>query len=304
MIKPAVGLGGEFRLVVNGGEKDTGWFSNLILDAGLESIGTADNCILYARIGTGTSAPAVDQTALDAQVAASGQMTNTSCVQEGAPNYAALQTCAYVFAQGAVVGNMAEIGVGRATTGATLFSRARIVDGSGNPTTITLTTIDQLTVYYRLRWFPPLTDTTGELVLSETAYPYTMRVASVGSWLTGSGSSSAGAPSRYTFPAYSCLVHSAGAVIGPITGTPTLAVSGGVSDLHNGVLAYVPESRIRTTPISFNVNTGNNAVGGIGAFLIRFNQYMIFQVVFSTPIPKDNTKTMSFNASLGWARRP
>jgi hypothetical protein len=72
-INTKVALSGEYRLVIkrNGEEIDTGWFKNLILNQGLDQLGTDGNVLVgYARVGTGTTAPAVTDTVLQAQVAA------------------------------------------------------------------------------------------------------------------------------------------------------------------------------------------------------------------------------------------
>lgn len=313
-----VGLAGEYRIVVNEGtpeERDYGWFPNVITDIGLERIGAgatdnSNDCLFYARIGTGTTTPQTTDVALDTQVAASGTRGGSSGAGEGSPNYSYLQTCYYTFAQGAVVGNMAEIGVGWATTGATLFSRARIVDGSGNPTTITLLSIDQLTVYYRLRWYPPLTtSTSGILTLSGVDYPYSARSAQIANFISGAGSGSGGIPSPGTtggsmFVADTILCYS-GQTLGATTGEPTGYDGAAGLSYPTGMTraAYSAASHERTTTFTFGTGNGNVS-GGIGGFVIRFVPYMQFQFVFTgSKIPKDNTKTMSLSATISWARK-
>lgn len=292
-------LAGEYRLVVNEGtwmERDFGWFPNLILNQGLDSIGGANThgSLSHCRIGTGTSAPAATQSALEAQVASAGN-NGASYVNEGSPNYGAFLTRQYAFAQGAVVGNMAEIGVGGNSTGATLFSRARIVDGSGNPTVITLTSIDQLTVYYRLRWLPPLVDATGNLTLSGVDYPYTLRAANVNAW--GGGGASFLLPDD----AMRCIngtAYPSSSTLGALTGTPS--GSGTTLGSSHTPSSYTAGTYTRTTTISASTSTANTA-GGIGAMMFEFVA-KYFQVKFTTPIPKDNTKTLSFPITISWAR--
>ena len=110
------GVRGEYRLVVNTpqGERDTGWFDNLILDQGLDFLGMDVYPVYYASIGTGTAPPDVSQTSLSAHTAYATVNNSgmSTVVNLGAPSYASQHTFSYTFAQGAVVGNMTEVGVG------------------------------------------------------------------------------------------------------------------------------------------------------------------------------------------------
>jgi len=311
-IKLNVGMHGEFRLVVNQGterERDYGWFDNLILDQGLEAIGTNpqgnESLIRYCRLGTGTSAPSNSQTVLDTQVAASGSNpTGSSNSNEGTPLYRVTQTVYWTFAQGAVVGNISEIGVGWGSIGATLFSRALILDGSGNPTTITLVSIDQLTVYYRLRFTPPITDGTGTLTLSGTGYTYTLRIADINIFMVGSGSSTIGRLYPDFFRANTAYTrsHPAGCTIGAITGYPS-GSGVGCGSYSTTNTAYTPGSYTLRTVMSFGIGD-LNAAGGIGGLVVQSYGWMIIQAVFGTTIPKNNTKTMSFGIDYSWSRGP
>ncbi len=304
----STGVSGEYRLVINrpdGSQEDTGWFPNLILDQGLDRLGNSASgpIIRYAHVGSGTTTPNAAQTSLTTFVAsADSNPTNyaESCVNEGSPTYAALHTWRYIFAQGAVVGNITEIGVGWSTSGATLFSRALILDGTGSPTTITLVAIDQLTVYYRLRVAPTLTDLTGVVDIGGTNYNYTVRVASAGNFAntqfmfnSSSNFSNADSNGIYPYPATS--------VLGSITGTPsgTVGVNGTAT-----TAAYTPGTYYRDSTFNLSISQGNTA-GGIGALrLVWPTSYsvMLFQVGFSPAIPKDNTKTFSITMRHSWAR--
>lgn len=307
--KMNVELAGEYRLVINrnGEEIDTGWFPNLITNLGLEGIGNnfsgAGSGVKFCRIGTGTTTPAFTDQQLVNQLAVSPSgPTSQAGVNEGAPNYSYLATYQYVFAQGAVVGNMTEIGVGATATGNSLFSRALILDGSGSPTTITLLAIDQLTVYYRLRWYPPLGDASGTLVLSGVSYPYTIRLANAATF---------GSHPAYVHPhseicaLYMLTVHHASAVLGAITGVPTASMNNYGRPYGTGSVfsaAYVGASLKRVSTCTLGPSDGN-ATGGIGALTLFFTfGGMTFQMVFSTPIPKTNTKTLSFSVEMAWAR--
>jgi len=309
MMQLNTGLQGEFRLVVthpDGTEQDTGWFPNLILNQGLDRLGIAGSILIqYAQVGAGTGTPIATQTSLESYVAgANSNPTNyaETCINEGAPTYAALHTWRYTFTQGSVIGNITEIGVGWGATGATLFSRALILDGVGSPTTITLVAIDQLTVYYRLRVFPPLGDATGILNISGTDYSYVVRVSNASNFATVQflfNSADNFSKSDNTTSGFAS--YGAGSVLGSINGTPTLqSGSGGPST----TAAYTLGTYYRDTTFSFGVGQGN-ATGGIGALRFVWPQsysVMPFQMSLSPVLPKDNTKTFSITMRFSWNR--
>jgi len=306
-INTKVALSGEYRLVVkrNGEEIDTGWFKNLILNQGLDQLGT-DNEVLagYARVGTGTTAPAFTDTTLEAQVAASESgPDDTTIVNSGAPNYTTLTTYEYTFTQGAVVGNISEVGVGWATTGATLFSRALIVDNVGTPTTITLTSIDQLIIYYRLNASQPTTDTTTSVTISSVSYPYTIRTGNAASF------ANIGATFQYGYgftKLNGVTLYGDDAALGAITGTlsGTPIASSGSGGFTFTYPAYTPGSYYRDSTFSVAVGTGN-AVGGIGGIQLTWGAYnssLQNQIVLPTPIPKTNTQVLTITQRFTWAR--
>jgi len=299
------GISGEYRMIVtkpDGSTFDTGWFDNLILNQGLDRIGNGglNPIFQFCRVGTGTSTPVVTQTSLDAQIAASNSIgAATSTANSGSPLYETTLVNTCVFTQGSVVGNITEVGIGWATTGSTLFSRALILDNLGAPTSITLTAIDQLTVYYRVRIVPPLTDYTGSVVIASTTYNYTSRVASVGSfgnvqWIfTYDYFSSPGASATYA----------AGSTLGAITAYgPTGTQSGATGSVSNGT--YTNGNYYKDSTWSWSITQGN-ATGGIQA--IRFSwgqtyQPFGFQIRFDTPIPKTNTNVLTLVMRFTWYR--
>lgn len=295
-------LAGQYRMVItkpDGMTIDTGWFDNIITDIGLDRLGNGNSSAGYCRVGTGSSVPAASQQNLDNQIAVSASNPfSSSQINEGAPLYRTTHVFTYTFAQGAVVGNITEVGIGWATTGTTLFSRALIVDGSGNPTTITLVSFDQLTVYYRVRLTPALTDTTGSIVLGGTTYNYTTRPCSVGTF----GSV------QYLFSgdnfSYISTVNAyqAGSTLGTITAVnPNYSGTPSSGTLTQGT--YVSGSFYRDAIVSFSVSQGN-LPGGIQVLLFYWGGYSTqkYQMAFNNPIPKDSTKTFTLTMRYSWGR--
>jgi hypothetical protein len=267
-----VALRGQYRCVLNEGterERDTGWFDNLITDIGLDRLAVVSpNIISFASIGTGTNAPANADTQLQAWVASATTPVLDTNANIGSPTYAGEIQVHWVYAQGAVVGNMAEVGVGWATGGVSLFSRARILDGSGNPTTLTVVSLDQLTVYYKLTVTPQITDVTGSVSISGTSYDYTGRLANAATFMANLSSVLTAGGGRWGLPS------SAGGFAMKTYSTQTL-----------GAITTVPSSMVlewANTQATF--------------------QYSLAATSGGAALPKDNTKTFTIVGRFAWDR--
>jgi len=306
VINMGAGISGEYRLVVTKPDgsisSDTGWFKNLIVNQGLDRIGNGglNPIFQFCRVGTGTSTPVDTQTSLDAQIAASNSIgAATSNTNEGSPLYRTTLVNTCIFPQGAVVGNITEVGIGWATTGATLFSRALILDNLGFPTSVTLVAIDQLTVFYRVRLVPPLTDFSGSVTISGTPYNYTSRVASAGSF--------GNVQFLFTYDYFSspggAVTYAAGATLGAITAYgPTGTQSGTGGSVSNGT--YTNGNYYKDSNWTWSITQGN-ATGGIQAIRFAWGQTYQpfgFQVRFDTPIPKVNTNVLTLTMRFTWFR--
>ena len=268
---------------------------NVITDLGMNRLGnTHGGAAEYIRVGTGTTtADPGDQQLVNQIAATNNRLGYIATDNSGAPLYRSRVTFTWQFAQGAVVGNIAEIGVGWAATGATLLTRSRILDISGLPTTISVLADEILEVAYSFDLYPTTSDFTGSITISGTTYNYTGRSANIqytsayalfGQY--GAGNSN-----------FSVQGYQAGCSLGPITGT----LSGvGLPSGNAAVQSYVNNSYELSYEVSFGINAGNGA-GGLGGFAITFH-HVAYQVVFDTPIPKDNTKILTFGIKQSWGR--
>jgi hypothetical protein len=273
------------------------WFPNLITDFGLNAIGTTTSSHNFARVGTGNTAPTVLDTALVAQVASTS--TNQSTVntaQTIAPFYIE-QVVTKRFALGAAAGNLAEVGMGSAASGANLWSRALIVDGSNNPTTITILPSEILDVTYKIRIIPPTGDVLGNITLASIVYSYTLRASQVTSAnITGwEGFTSSGTDvAALTLTGFSAAFSGA---IGPITSNPSgtaFVITSANSD------AYSNNSLQRDGNFNWGLNEGN-VPGGIRSVAVAFGCCR-YQIEFSPVIPKDVNKTLTLKVRHQWAR--
>lgn len=302
---------GMFKLVLNEGtdrETSTGWFPNLITDGGLDRLGnTGAGIIANGSVGTGTTTPAFTDTSLSAYTA----QTTTNLVSSSpgtSPNYIAQMTINYIFAQGAVVANLAEVGIGWGTTGTGLWSHALILDSFGVPTTLTVTSFDQLTIFYQVACNPVLTDlTAATVVISPTTYTYTGRIGLCASFLQNLYymlQSPASVSASSWGIASNISSYAAGATIGAITGNPSGASTSGSNGSTGYTFTsatYVNGNKYRDSTIVLAPSVGN-LTGGTQAIMIGWGSPVFYQYVFTAAIPKDNTKTLTFVVRYYWDR--
>lgn len=300
-------LRGEYRFIVRDGAtgqvtRETDWVPNLFTNYGLDTEGAGNVPAGYCRIGTGNTAPANSDTQLVSQSASTSSVITSTNTNAGAPNYETLWTVTYQFALGAVVGNMAEIGVGTAASGATLSSRALIVDGVGAPTTITVLITEILQVVYRFTVFPNLVDATGTVTIGGVGYNYVSRTYQAASVLNVR-------PDALSFfgSVFSPFAYPSTSTLGSVT---SAGPSGSPAGFTNGTLsAYVNGNYYRDLTLNAGIADGN-ASGGIAA--IKFsvgaggavfqNQISFDKTAGGGPIPKDGTKALAITLRQPFSR--
>lgn len=138
---------------------DSGLNNNMLLDnffSRASSDGTDGTLALtsycYVRAGSGATAPQATDTALESPL--TGFLSADSYNADFAKTYDSVagtvtgtETWTYTLAEGAVVGNVSELGfllLRDNSSNTTLDVRTLLKDSSGDPTTITLTSADQL----------------------------------------------------------------------------------------------------------------------------------------------------------------
>lgn len=154
-------IGGRYFLEVlnaNGVVVKTAEFENMILDGALTRWSNGNvgfNSGPYFCVGTGTSTPVANQTALDSLLAGSLSGSRATYVvsptneDRGSSVYRASTAYTYTYSIGQIVGNISEIGANwAAQSTSNLDSRALFVDAFGDPTTITVLSSEQLRVNY------------------------------------------------------------------------------------------------------------------------------------------------------------
>lgn len=292
-------LSGEYKIVIKNSSdivvQETEWFDNLILNQGLDRLGTSSAAINYAQAGTGSTPPANTQTSLVAILGGSSQVTTAdSVVNSGTPLYQTSYLFRFVFSQGSIVGDISEVGVGWGATGATLFSRALILDINDNPISVTITAADQLVIYYRITVIPRLTDTTGTLTVGNVSHPYTKRVAQVASFGVQTGLFNG------TFSStQNAFVYTTGATLGSITGLPQGSSSVDIGTASPAAYTNGTYFRDATWTAKSNVTTSIKAVLFRWTSVASFYSY---QLLFDTAIPKLETNTFTITMRFSWSR--
>lgn len=289
------------------------WFRNLILNQGLDRMAQNANWMGSCQVGSGNAAPANTDTQLQTFVAG-----KTNTLQQGiypirgavsAPDYYAHVTNLYVFDVGSAAGNLSEVGVGWASTGATLYSRALILDIGGNPTTITVLPDEVLQVTYQWRIYPPLADVVGTVNLSGADYDYVIRACMAGTYsnmtsssdpgwggistVTGSGTQVGSSVSaRNTYPSANGIAA--------ITARPTTADQGNADSFSSS--AYSVGNYYLDSTLLCGISKWNGVPGGIKT-IVYSHQHGSYQIEFEPALSKDNTKSLSLVFRQSWARR-
>lgn len=305
-----IGVAGYYTFELNGVKVFEAPAKNLITDFGwnrLVNLGNINVSTSVLQVGTGNTPPTVTDTALVALLAQK-TTTDTQTVGTGTDatgNYS-FSRWGYIFAQGAVVGNVAEVGWKVASGDASLTSRSLTKDGAGNPAVIVVTAIDQLTVNYELRYYRATLDISNTVTVAGVSTTYTLRTST-----NTAGTSSTATLLAGLTPATCTIAHyGTGSVLGAAdggapTGTATTAVtntalSSVVATPGTGVVTF-------TTPV-IPVGSGNSSGGVVNMLLTVLSNsagmgaYGQIKVGFSPAIPKDSTKTLSYSFSFTFTR--
>jgi hypothetical protein len=317
-----IGVEGRYRVsVIRDGKvvEDTGWFKNLITNQGLDWFATAPPGSDYTPggqqiinthcgVGTGSTAPAVTDTYLTAPLAMFPADTGsyllaptTTAYVSGTPSYWSY-VWTYNFAVGAVVGNIAEVGVGNTVhTDASpqLFSHALIIVG-GSPGTISVLATDALVVNYELRL---IIDTTAS-----TAYSMTV------SGVTYTGNFARIAITTIPF-AYNTLtwdvngINYAFSVIGYQDATLAALTATDMGSTNSGIFTGNATSSVYAAG-SYTLTLSRTAALADINFANYLSGLMIqthmgnWQFTISPVIPKTSTYTLTLGWTLTWARYP
>lgn len=293
-------------------------FPNLILDSGLDKMGTG-NAIEGCAVGSGGSTPVITQTALDAVV---GVTTTIQAQGEGESNYItepyySSYQRTYRFNAGQATGNLSEIGIGWGIntsnkTVAGLWSRALIKDVNGNPTTITLLSDEVLDVKYTVQLIVPQNDVTGVCKIGGEDYNFIVRPFNItvrDTPVNPRGWNLAMLIGNYAgsffqqFQSGAVLYASKENLISKLsTESPNGIVAAGSNATYR---PYQSRSFQKILDSNISLNEGN-VVGGIRTLILSLYGFK-YQIQFSrvsdgAAIPKDATKVLNIPFIISWGR--
>lgn len=290
-----LGLKGEYKIVImrnNTIFHETDWFDNLILNNGLNYLGSDVNGspLTIARVGTGNTPVSANQTDLITQIA-SANVSDQEIRNLGVDNnYATLFTYQYTFNSGSITTTIREAGIGWSDTGSTLFSRVVLSEP------ITLTNIDMLILYYRLKVEPKITDNTGTVNIGGTNYNYTSRVAFAGSFANNEI-----ALNPFIFSRLTNSIAYQNATLGSVANNLS-STSSGSPATSISYQTYVADTKTRASIATW---MPNNAVfaNGINGFTVASSSNIYrYQMVLNNPVPKTDVQILTMTFRVGWDR--
>jgi len=320
-IKPArlgAGIGGririrKFKMIENREVEthDSGWFHNIITNTGLDTVADSqfNAATQYCHVGTGTNTEAATDTALQTHTASTNNLNGSvgGAFNTSTPPYYLSMTKTFRFNPNFGSGNvtLAEVGFGPNAANSSMFSRARIKDGGGSPTTISVLSDEYLDVSYELRLYPDhVTDLgaadagTGSIDIGGTTYNYSILpdFSTPAKW--GSNASAIRATGDD-----SGIVYEDATSIGTISQAIQGATDseGWETGLSVSDSTYSAGTYSRTITWSFGLGDGN-FTNGINAYRLQTNMGL-YKVLLDASIPKTSSKTMTLALTLAWTRK-
>lgn len=318
------GMRGRYKFVVGktapeGVESvsyESDWVNNLITDLGLDLIATNESYMQVCAVGTGNAVPNVSDVQLDSFLVSTTSVTGRQQGVNSTEPYAVWVRKTFRFNQGQAAGNISEVGIG--SSASQLFSRALVLDGGGNPTSITVLPDEWLDVVYELTLEIDTTDVTGQVTLGGniggtydfifrpclvTTLKSTTNTTSSRGWgfLSSSATQDNTMSNRLTNWGSDSDGGSFTSDIGPVTGQPSGNPIGGVGTGNRPstlVLPYVPGSHeivVRRTA-SLSQNNGNIRSMGFSVGIMHH------QIQFDPPIPKTSSDVLVLDIAHRWGR--
>lgn len=279
-------VGGRFKLIVHGGKRgriSTGWFDNLITNAGLRALLSTSSIAARCVVGSSSQVPAATDTTIVDRL--SGVISGSAVKGYDAANKMGWTRYTYSFDPGAATGNVREVGI-TLTTSATgnLFSRALVRDASGQPATITVLSDEYLTVIYELRrkWITPA--------------PYTLSYTFAGQTHTTTVT--------HPEPLYNGVDNGVSGGLIALTLTPYFNTADGNSLLSTaqfGDIEILPSGATMLISTSLPPNKGSSGIAALQ--FNRINAYgtesiPINRVMFNPRLLKDNQHSLNINLRL------
>lgn len=278
------------------------WAPNLITNGGLDMLGvsTGANWMNGCHVGSGTTAPANGNTALETFVAGVATTVLDTRGVSGTDPYYGYQRRTYRFAAGTFDSvNLTEVGISSGTAGASgsarlisapLFSRSLINGGTG----ITVLVDESLDVTYEIRRYAPAVDVTGTLSISAVSYNFTVRACNASTLLWWAHSNG---PYGMTESTGTSSAQGYSGTLGAVTGQPATEISLASTDIT--VWAdYTAGNYYRDVTFGWGLAQGD---GSFRSFRLPMKGGA-FQLELDPPMVKDASKVIDITLRVSWAR--
>lgn len=305
--------------------RESGKGKNLLLNSGFNFMGNNSSISITAVAGTGNTPVLPTDTTLASFRGYTNTLVSLTKTPNSTPNVDGYVTWTLVYrftfnpgSLGSTNINIAEAGmatIGNPVSSTQLLSRGLLVDGSGNPTTVSL---NAATEYLDLYWtvvFYIKAETTNTTTISvdgvDTIFSTTVRPVDflnahpVKSWMNVSGTG---------FPTFGAglRIYSGGnemgssrALSGPL-GTLTGIPTGNYADPSNASVSitapYTNGNFYRDFTLRW-LPTNGNVSGGVGAVTVLLGNYFGFQVSYSPALPKISTKQLDLTYRFSIANK-
>lgn len=293
-------------------------FRNLIVDSGLDSLGAGSTRMQdflgngYIGVGTGSTAPAANQTALVAPI---GTRTNSNGGISDSTGSGTSFSYWYLrvtreFLEANANGNLTEFGVFNASTAGTMLARQLFKDGVGNPTTIVKTVNERLRLIYEFRIYPPTVDQAGGPInISGTNYNYTSRACNINNAVSWGASGATGMLVNFgaSSGAY-CNAMNSTALGTTSSGGPTGSSQSAFADTAT-LTTYVAGTFYREWTYIWQAATANFTGGSGGVSGFTFTPHgnsngTTHQAQLSAAIVKNNTQRLTLVWRFPFGRYP
>lgn len=315
-------------------------FPNLITNVGMDQFARASYIqqgYSYCCVGSGNQTPSFTDTQLQSLLAQTNNMPTDIGGAAGINmtdpnNMYGYRRWAWRFPDGQAAGNIQEVGIRTYILGNTtdpLMSRALVLDVNGQPTSITVLNDETLDVFWEIRVYVPVIDTTGTITLEGIDYNYTVRPLDVGgqnygAWwnLLRTGRAQNMNPndnfSWQSEPYDAAFLFTRNNALVPATTSMTDMRTAGGSDAASyygrspssiTVVPYVGGDFYLDRVLNFGLADGNFIGGSDGkgdhgrALLLSTGMFGGYQIVFDKKIPKTDQKKWNQPFRISWARR-
>ena len=306
----SIGMSGKYKIEIKRNNtiiKETDWFDNLITDYGISN--AKEDIILRCVVGTGVTTPTVLDLKLEQQIAFIDQHP---VISNSIENNKKATVYKFTFPKGSVIGNITEVGVSNWGSTDKIISRSLITDSNNIPTALTITDIDELSVYYKILMSVSFADS-PVYVLNYNNTNYNVKIKRLFKHIPAVDSSYGYLGSFSGNYSFRSMVYGDYPLsnVNDNSNTPfpnANNTTNSVNYVSYGIIEQVIEKGsnfvIRKVILK---NTEYNDARGIryfplisGDFYINYSSLYYFE--FDPPLVKTNTQELSFTYKVSWGR--